>query len=919
VIGVTTAGTESYSTYSYGLITAYNSTTKVATVAGGWSNGPPNLSGVISGTYQGGLTAIAGTTGQSCGLQPGGSNSYVYVALTGNNTIASGSPLVVVAPGSGFASAPTSATSFWEQSAQCSGTANITTALGARYTIYDTITTSNSAANATSTVTFTKTSNLSGSINVGDAVMGYNGYSNNFTLWQNQSYVSAVESNTLTVINAGSPTASTSVPSMAWRIPQWTEGDCGANWAFKHWSMNGNGVTSAVYPPYSGAALSDNSSYQPVVIGEGGNFGAGDIGDVMILDLATANDDPRAVRDLARAQSYLYDYEWRHYMDYSGGWVHSGSGYSVDGVTGSLDLQTWALTNSLRQTTSPSAYPNLDLTGPWTQGTATQKMYEFYPDLQGGLLWALGWGGGAGYSFSYPNGLFGQGFSFDGAIAYAPQGTTAGYFRNWMERSTRYGSAPVSFWGEFGVEADRAALGFLHNDPRTADVDYTTQPLQYAWNTSSSAACISLTGWACNEFRGDAMISRTGWSSLTDSLLSFQARTYGGDYDSPEAGMLSLYRYGYLLAPDSNPPGGLWNQDTSVVADVVQFGCQQGSWAEEFIGGLGGNRITLSNWASGNHGSWSTQYGDQNSQYAWACTNGANAYNAANLGITIHYSNSCVFDSKPTGGDHIILRLDDSSVASPGTPIATHIHYPQTGQTLNPSLPTGTTICVNSSAVQVACSLLNTYRTIEETESGVGDASFGLMTHVDSPNTIYMNWNCQGSGNAPQCNNGNSSTWYPGGEGWTDRVEIGGGSTAGTSVTKFTALAEHKVMQSLTDTTLNTTAYNPSANWTGAQVCGAASCAVLMAAIGGVTQSSLPSFTTTHNGTAQYLIGGLTAGPYMIKINGATVWSGTVANGDNSVEFNSTSGVVVVIPGNIPASATVLGGNATVAGSVVIH
>jgi len=58
------------------------------------------------------------------------------------------------------------------------------------------------------------------------------------------------------------------------------------------------------------------------------------------------------------------------------------------------------------------------------------------------------------------------------------------------------------------------------------------------------------------------------------------------------------------------------------------------------------------------------------------------------------------------------------------------------------------------------------------------------------------------------------------------------------------------------------------------------------------------SFTTTHNGTAQYLIAGLSPGAYNVTVNGSTALNGvTVANGDNTLYFESVSGNVLVTQG----------------------
>lgn len=86
--------------------------------------------GVVSGTYTSGITAT-GTTGQTCTLTSfnDSSTATATVALTGTNTIAGGTALVITARGNSATAAPTSATA-GNGTATCSGTATIATVLG---------------------------------------------------------------------------------------------------------------------------------------------------------------------------------------------------------------------------------------------------------------------------------------------------------------------------------------------------------------------------------------------------------------------------------------------------------------------------------------------------------------------------------------------------------------------------------------------------------------------------------------------------------------------------------------------------------------------------------------------------------------------------------------------------------------------
>jgi hypothetical protein len=76
--------------------------------------------------------SITGTEGQTCnlsGFNNGVSGATATVALTGTNSIASGTPLVITAGGTGATSAPTTAT-LSNGTATCSGTATVISAVG---------------------------------------------------------------------------------------------------------------------------------------------------------------------------------------------------------------------------------------------------------------------------------------------------------------------------------------------------------------------------------------------------------------------------------------------------------------------------------------------------------------------------------------------------------------------------------------------------------------------------------------------------------------------------------------------------------------------------------------------------------------------------------------------------------------------
>jgi hypothetical protein len=246
--------------------------------------------------------------------------------------------------------------------------------------------------------------------------------------------------------------------------------------------------------------------------------------------------------------------------------------------------------------------------------------------------------------------------------------------------------------------------------------------------------------------------------------------------------------------------------------------------------------------------------------------------------VSSNYIQRCVVHLKKSGNDEFVLQWDTASLTSSNT-ITTHFHYPQiSGSSATAYSPGSTSV---SGGV------------VTELESGTADGhgdptpNFGLITRFLSPSTITVTddgttW----SGNSGLC----------GGNACTHRVSVCAGSSCGSNATVFEALTVHKIAQSLTDTSLTCTGITPDSNWFAAQCAGAVSAMVFAGTRGGTTHSTITSFTTTHSGTAQYLIGGLTAGTYTVTVGGAAVTGSpfTVAAGDNSIEFTSAAGVVSV-------------------------
>jgi lysophospholipase L1-like esterase len=772
--------------------------------------------------------------------------------------------------------------------ATCTASWGTTPPATTTYTIYASASVLTTAHPATTTVTGYNTL-FTTTVHVGDGVqIGFNINDIGSSIM----YVTAVNSDTsLTVVNGSGVGINTTagVPSIVYMHPQWTTGDCGLVWLEKH-SLGIYNSQPILYPQAGGDETLLNGT--PAT---GGNFWIGTMIGNMEAGFAMAGADPRAVKALAIYQSAWFDFELSHYMGYGLGWDHSGASYAWGTIGGNMTGAILALTNSV------PTFPSMDLAN-WAYHDSVQyKILTALPDIEdtgngnGHKIMVAPWGTETAYPQMYMSNWFNAGYMTDPVFLYAPSSTNALYLKDWLVNKV----PGFNMWGSNSINPAGRAGGLLVDDPRIGTSPHTVMPHQYLFQANSPAVCASLTGGVCDAtLRGDAVISRTGLTNTNDTLLMYQSRSWWGDHDLPSNGELSIYKAGALLGADEAsalPDAGIsgsGQSDNSIHGNMLQFGGAGSapggnSWNPPQAG-----KSPITMWASANHGSWASQYGDQNSQYMFVCSNLGPAYTT----VTI-YAQRCIAHMKPSSGEEIIVQGDFASVPTT-TQIAYHVPYPQNGDPRGnlAYYPEGTTVFDGTQ--------------VTELEDGGSDGNgnpartYGLLTRFFSPGTITVR------------DDGSS---YTGGYGHTHRISVCGGTACGANVSTYEVVTVHKIAQNLSDTTLTATALNPDTNWTGVQTADK----VVLLARGGTTHSSIAGFTTTHPGTAQYLFGGLTPGVYTVTIGGNPVSGSpfTVSANDNSIEFVSPAGAVSV-NGSVNVGVktiTPIEGQIGAGGSVIIY
>lgn len=794
---------------------------------------------------------------------------------------------------------------------------------GTAYTIYATITNSSMSSGSggtTSTVTGYNTT-FTTHLAAGDAVMGQNVYASSPAANQSLVVGSPTFTDTsMTVINSGSPTADTTVPSIVWYIKQHQTGDCGLVWLGKGWEGY-SGSQPILYPPNGGDA-SANGSLGPT---QGANNSAIPGLGHITLDIAVAPDEPRAVRQLAIQQSFQFDYLIQHYMTY-GQPAHSGQFYNF-ATTGFYVTQVAdALALSI------PTFPSMDLAGNWSSKQSLWKMFSVEPDFRANdpncdtrhIAWPLRVAAESGINCLGPPSIVASSFLVDPVFLWAPTSDNAKYLRNFMENippTNMFGGAALT-----GTAYSGAALTQIDTQ-RIGSVDYRGMAHQYMFGATSAAQAHTLTGWTYPaNFNGNAMISNTGFSNTSAAQLYFGARTYVQDHDQNEGGTVRLYQVGEILNTDIAPPGnGFDNQPIGGMVDTMpQFGGTDAPLKNGIGGGFNDPSITpITNWAG------PAGYGDPSSRYAYACADLSGAYTPAS--VTVTTSQRCVAHLKETAlngdtADQVIVQWDYIAASNPGGGavtggVAWHLHYNLNGETQAQSsgaYDEGNTTCPGSGG----CASLDTSRWLQSLENGATTGgnpprTHGIVSRIFSPGVIHVNWGCPSN---VECTSSPLST-YPGGNGHTDRIDICAGPTCGSAYAPaLESLVAHKVVRDLSDITWTPAALNPNANWTGFT----APSAVFLMSRGGVTHNAIGGFTTTHSGTAQYLFAGLTAGVYTVTKGGVAVTGSpfTVVDGDNTIYFDSASGSIVVTAGSGPTPSqigTIVIGIIKAIGNIIIH
>lgn len=636
---------------------------------------------------------------------------------------------------------------------------------------------------------------------------------------------------------------------LGYRRNTWVDGDCGAMWVGKHGRFAPRAVTyvtsTAYYPPTGGLEEDYYSNNTFAMFGQ-----------MMAVYMAMANDDPNATRSKANL-TLLYDSWYTHlYSTYLThgytGFHYTGSAY---GLTRPFDMvQIVAMLGWTINGTPPA------VDGIWARNMLYHYFLNYVPSCPSGEP-MYGQDFGLLDGFGSPNSMYHV------MIPYAYyHATTEGKRFNWAMRNRfstcdTYGNPTVAgLWFNTTHLSGGSTLAYdqwayAYTDPSWEQDDLSVAgPTAVALNTVDASTAT---------YPQSALMSRTGYSSTTDTLVNFYAffEKYA-DHSYPSSGFYpgayKIIKGNYLLAGDGDQ-----YTNANYALSSVYVGHHDGGNHSNIVEIGSASNLKTSVTECGATMPRTATDGSSN-RYAYAMADSTACYGAGAAATRVHRH---LIDFK--GGSQQFIVVYDDVATSAGKSKKAYLHYANNlGQTGITDVTRGaTSLSAN---------------TITSSTPGTGHSDAAqLLTAVYAPGANQV---------ALFTDNPDGS--YTGGFGKTYRATACA-SADGTTCDATNTLGE---IFTVHEPILGTSASLPAiavlstinANWRGIQIGGGAPKVAVFARTGSTYATA--TFTTSHTGTAQYVVAGLTPGVYTVSRNGSVVATGVPVSGaDNTLYMDAGS------------------------------
>lgn len=664
-----------------------------------------------------------------------------------------------------------------------------------------------------------------------------------------------IVSNTQVILTTSSIAGAVSGP---WAFAAgWSSGSCGLVWFMKHHQVFPHLISAQSshyqtdYPSTGGCCTADDNNVQEILLKQS-----------ILAGLALADDDARAGTLLTQSYNYFYNFMYPKLKQGWDGYNQGGANYGAGTWFG-----VWEIALAVRN----SVVSGPDLTvGNWLTRAAPYLTFEAIPNDYGSCA---PWGDGFGCtnSMSIHNereGFMGCYIAAGATGALSPDCQAFyNFLRNVRTDYTAGGwnDYPNYYYTFYNFNATSAT-------PATSQYIFSDHDITYA-TCNSTFTQTSPTGVpACepNQYWGDA-ITRSDWTTTaTHVLIKGGWDSTGQDHTSTsQQGGFHVFRNVPLISGDNNSQGdGDCNEGTPGNCNV---------YAESMID-LGGNVVNavtsyapFTRWAS------TDPSGDSSSRYAYTMVDmSTDFFNSSVVSVT--RAQRHIMHFKKSGAQDYIVGYDDLALSAAPSWIHGYFHF-----------------FLNGIAPATAITFSNGSKTATNLQTAAGaKLNFALLAPAGSTTNALVVDNANGTYTS---GNGNTFRAY--------ECPSSNGTTCNNSATSMEGLWVAQPINGTSGSMPSLSQITPS---TGAarvaQIADGTTPKVAAFATGGSTITAL-NFTTTHSGTGQYLVAGLTAGTYTVTAPSGP-FSCTVAANDNTIYFESTAGAV-----SIAASGGAVGGTTT--------
>jgi hypothetical protein len=672
----------------------------------------------------------------------------------------------------------------------------------------------------------------------------------------------------------------------------WAPGDCGLKWLQNH---HGD------FPPITPGQVSTCPADYPTsgcnAAGIDENITSMAVAFAIRMGLALADDDSRAGTLLTNAYNWYYNYM---YPGCKMGWDGFNEGGNEYGV-GTWGETVPEIAVVVRNSVSGGAGSAIDLTpGYYISRYAPLMYYGAQPNDSAytSAVWGDGGSGGGIRAMHNLRGAFTACY-ISGGPTGPPSPDCQGF--NYYLRILR-GDYGAGAWGEAsGVYAWQFYIFYNYNGtaatPTTQyvfkdnDITYAQCAATFTGMAGMSPPPGSTNANPCtaNQYWGN-MFSLSDWTThATQLLVKSGWERNGQDHTTNiQQGAFHIFRNGsYLIGGDQGSADGFLYGNADYESNIDL----NSTWNKMTSGNANGYLaayVPVIRWSGPD------PTGDPSSRYAYEMldlvNSGAGLYTAGSHATRVQRQ---IVHFKKSGGQDYIVTWDDVAFSSAlsvapkayfhyflnGVAPGTAISYSGADYTVS-NLQAASSALLNSQFVPTAGA--NTAALVVDNANG---------TYTGGNGSTFRAYMCP-SQNGTTCNNGATS-----GE-WAGVFQpINGSNGTMPAITQLTP--------------------TESGNFRVIQIADSTYPKVAAFATGGSVSNTALHVTTTHSGTGQYLVTGLSPGTYSVSLNSASILSNqTVNSGDDTLYFESSSGSIAVTqtgaaPGN-PILSCDLNGNGVV-------